>query len=214
VKGQLSSAQGKGTLAPLQQGCGRAPGFVAAGLMCDLRIALLLCLCEWFVLVHVRPEGVFGLSSIFKCQISISKPNRPPCKLEKLLAKSLFPFRSFPSSLLRLPSPNCYTAANSTTRLGIQNTQPRLCEDCSRIVYNTRFDKMLGHRRLSMSPTSSKLSTKERNDQIWETHKDHIRTVYMDTDHTLKRTMKIIQDAHHFTARSVKTNPYQHFQSD
>ena len=150
MKGQLSSAQGKGTLAPLQQGCGRAPGFVAAGLMCDLRIALLLCLCEWFVLVHVRPEGVFGLSSIFKCQISISKPNRPPCKLEKLLAKSLFPFRSFPSSLLRLPSPNCYTAANSTTRLGIQNTQPRLCEDCSRIVYNTRFDKILRPRNFQL----------------------------------------------------------------
>jgi hypothetical protein len=75
-----------------------------------------------------------------------------------------------------------------------------------RIVYDTRFDKMLGLQRISMYPASSKLSTKERNDQIWEIHKHHIRMVYMDMDLTLKETMQIIRDTHHFKARSVETN--------
>jgi hypothetical protein len=42
---------------------------------------------------------------------------------------------------------------------------------------------------------------KTRNDQKWETRKDEIRRVYMDMDHTLRETMKIIEASHHFTAR-------------
>lgn len=62
---------------------------------------------------------------------------------------------------------------------------------------------MLSLKRISMPPASSKLSTKARNDQIWETYKHHIQSVYMEKDHTLKQTMKIIQETHRFTARLV-----------
>ena len=58
---------------------------------------------------------------------------------------------------------------------------------------------------------SSKLSTKERNDRRWETHKHHIRNVYMEKDHTLKQTMKIVQETHRFKARSVPTHLYHDF---
>lgn len=62
---------------------------------------------------------------------------------------------------------------------------------------------MLTLQRMPMPRPSSKLTTKERNDLKWETHKHYIRSVYMDTDHTLKETMKIIGETHRFTARSV-----------
>jgi hypothetical protein len=70
---------------------------------------------------------------------------------------------------------------------------------------------VLGFKIDSMLPMSSKLSTKERNDRIWETHKNHIRNVYMEKDHTLKQTMKVIQETYRFKARSVTTHLYHDF---
>jgi hypothetical protein len=60
---------------------------------------------------------------------------------------------------------------------------------------------MLGFQRMPTPYSSSKTPTKARNDRKWETHKDNIRSVYMDMDHTLKETMKIMGDTYHFTAR-------------
>jgi hypothetical protein len=67
--------------------------------------------------------------------------------------------------------------------------------------------KMLGLQKISMSRPAPKLSTKERNDQKWEIHKRYIQSIYMDTDHTLKETMKIVADTYHFTARSEAIDP-------
>ncbi|KAE9370091.1 hypothetical protein N431DRAFT_411188, partial [Stipitochalara longipes BDJ] len=63
---------------------------------------------------------------------------------------------------------------------------------------------MLGLQKLSTSRPTLKLSTKERNDQKWEIHKNYIRRIYMDTDHTLKETMKIVADTYYFTASERK----------
>ena len=65
----------------------------------------------------------------------------------------------------------------------------------------TGIDKMHGLQRMPTSYPSSKTSTKARNDRKWETRKDDIRSVYIDMDHTLKETMKIMEDTYHFTAR-------------
>ncbi|KUJ17416.1 uncharacterized protein LY89DRAFT_718116 [Mollisia scopiformis] len=51
---------------------------------------------------------------------------------------------------------------------------------------------------------TSRLSAKARNDQKWETHKDNIRSVYMDMDHTLKDTMQIISHTYQFKASERK----------
>ncbi|KAH8679581.1 hypothetical protein BGZ60DRAFT_512441 [Tricladium varicosporioides] len=63
---------------------------------------------------------------------------------------------------------------------------------------------MLGLQRIPTSHPSPKLSTKARNDQKWENHKDCIRNVYINRDHTLKETMKVIEDTYNFTASARK----------
>ncbi|KAE8447737.1 hypothetical protein EG329_010544 [Mollisiaceae sp. DMI_Dod_QoI] len=63
---------------------------------------------------------------------------------------------------------------------------------------------MTGLRGGSTSQRPPKPSTKARNDQRWERHKDNIRIVYMDMNHSLKETMEIIKNIYHFKARSVR----------
>jgi hypothetical protein len=124
-------------------------------------------------------------------QMIMYKIKTAPWILRELLA--LFLFAIFPST-------NCYTL---TPNLYIPDSQLHFSEDVSGIGDNRKIDKMATLQRMPMPRPSSKLTTKERNDQKWEIHKHYIRSVYMDTDHTLKETMKIIGETQRFTARSV-----------
>ena len=50
--------------------------------------------------------------------------------------------------------------------------------------------------------SSSKLSTKNRNDLKWDAHKDEIHKIYVEQNNTLRETMRIIEGKHKFKARS------------
>jgi hypothetical protein len=46
-----------------------------------------------------------------------------------------------------------------------------------------------------------KLTTLERNNLEWESHKDEVRRIYMEQDKTLKDTMQYFKQEHNFSWR-------------
>jgi hypothetical protein len=53
----------------------------------------------------------------------------------------------------------------------------------------------------SSTRSSSKLSTKNRNDLKWDPYKDEIYLIYVAQNNTLRENMQIIGEKHGFSAR-------------